>query len=44
LDFAARGKVNCHVEVHQFIDLNEVFDTLRAGKVLGRIVLDVGGE
>ena len=44
LDFAARGKVNCHVEVHPFKELNEVFETLRAGKVLGRIVLNVGGD
>jgi len=42
LDFAARGKVTAQVEVHPFSDLNEVFGRLRQGKVMGRIVLDVG--
>ncbi len=42
LDFAARGKVTAQVEAHPFSDLNEVFGRLRQGKVMGRIVLDVG--
>lgn len=44
LDFAAQGKVNCHVDVHSFKELNEMFDTLRSGNVLGRIVLNVGKD
>ena len=44
LDFAARGKVHCHVETHPFADLNDVFDNLRQGKVMGRVVLNIGKE
>lgn len=44
LDFAAQGKVNCHVDVHPFEELNQMFDDLRSGKVLGRIVLNVSGD
>lgn len=42
LDFAARGKVVAQVETHPFSDLNDVFGRLREGKVMGRVVLDVG--
>lgn len=41
LDFAARGKVKCEIETHKFDSLNEVFDKLRKGKLLGRTVLDL---
>ncbi len=41
LDFAARGKVHCHVETHAFQELNDVFDRLRAGQVMGRVVLEM---
>lgn len=44
LDFAARGKVTAQIETHPFAELNEVFGRLRQGKVLGRIVLEVGKE
>lgn len=43
LDFAARGKVKCHTEMHGFGELNQVFDQLRSGKVMGRLVLSVDG-
>lgn len=44
LDFAARGKVTAQVETHPFAELNDVFAQLRQGKVMGRIVLEVGKE
>lgn len=44
LDFAARGKVRCEVEMHSFEDLNEVFDKLRRGQLKGRAVLGFGGQ
>ena len=40
LDFAARGKVKCQIETHNFNDLNDVFDRLRSGKLVGRTVLE----
>jgi alcohol dehydrogenase, propanol-preferring len=44
LDFAARGKVTAQIETHPFSELNKVFGRLREGKVMGRIVLEVGNE
>ncbi|WP_022881319.1 alcohol dehydrogenase AdhP [Gryllotalpicola ginsengisoli] len=43
LDFAGRGKVRATVTTHPFDDVNAVFDEMRAGKILGRVVLEVGG-
>lgn len=44
LDFAARGKVTAQIETQPFAELNHVFERLRQGKVMGRIVLQVGEE
>jgi len=41
LDLAAIGKIKCSIEVHGFRDVNNVLGNLAAGKVNGRIVLDL---
>jgi propanol-preferring alcohol dehydrogenase len=41
LDFANDGKVKATVEVDKFGNINGVFDRMRAGKIDGRIVLDM---
>ncbi|WP_344774310.1 alcohol dehydrogenase AdhP [Gryllotalpicola kribbensis] len=43
LDFAARDKVHATVTTHPFADVNEVLDDMRAGRILGRVVLEVAG-
>lgn len=44
LEFAANKKVRVHHEVVQLDQINEVFDRLRKGKVLGRVVLQIAEE
>jgi alcohol dehydrogenase, propanol-preferring len=39
--FAAEGKVRAHIHRARLEDINRVFADLRAGRVDGRIVLDV---
>jgi len=41
LDFAARGKVKCQIETHDFSTINDVIDRLKKGKLLGRAVLEM---
>ena len=41
LAFAAEGRVAAHVHRAALEDVNEVFDALKAGRVDGRIVLDL---
>jgi propanol-preferring alcohol dehydrogenase len=41
LDFAGDGKVKATVEVDKLHNINGVFDRMRAGKIDGRIVLDM---
>jgi propanol-preferring alcohol dehydrogenase len=41
LDFANDGKVKATVEVDRLGNINSVFDRMRAGKIDGRIVLDM---
>lgn len=43
LDFAARGLVRTHIHHDKLANVNQVFAALKAGKVDGRIVLDVAG-
>jgi propanol-preferring alcohol dehydrogenase len=40
--FAAAGKVRAHVRTAALEDINAVFADLRAGRVTGRVVLDLG--
>jgi propanol-preferring alcohol dehydrogenase len=42
LAFAAEGKVRAHFHRARLEDINQVFADLRAGRVDGRIVLDIG--
>ncbi len=42
LAFAAEGKVKAHIHHKRLEDLNAIFADLKAGKVDGRIVLDIG--
>ncbi|KAK9694832.1 alcohol dehydrogenase [Basidiobolus ranarum] len=44
LDFAAQGKVKCHYKTLTLEDLPSVFDEMKAGKIAGRIVLDLSGK
>ena len=41
LEFAAEGKVRSHIHEAGLSDINGVLDRLRAGKIDGRIVLDL---
>jgi propanol-preferring alcohol dehydrogenase len=42
LAFAAEGKVKAHIHHRRLEDINAIFAELKAGKVDGRIVLDIG--
>lgn len=42
LAFAAEGKVKAHIHHRRLEDINAIFADLKAGKVDGRIVLDIG--
>ncbi|WP_374467651.1 alcohol dehydrogenase AdhP [Ferrovibrio sp.] len=42
LAFAAEGKVKAHIHHKRLEDINAIFADLKAGKVDGRIVLDIG--
>ncbi|KIK66139.1 hypothetical protein GYMLUDRAFT_38655 [Collybiopsis luxurians FD-317 M1] len=41
LDFVARGEVNCHHEVRDFGEVNNVMKELAEGKIKGRVVLKI---
>ncbi|TVY47789.1 alcohol dehydrogenase [Lachnellula occidentalis] len=41
LDFAARGLVKCHYKLEQMDNLSQVFDDMAAGKIEGRVVLEI---
>jgi len=42
LAFAAEGKVTAHIHHARLADVNQVFEALKAGRVDGRMVLDMG--
>lgn len=42
LAFAAEGKVKAHIHHRRLDEINAIFTELKAGKVDGRIVLDIG--
>lgn len=42
LAFAAEGKVKAHIHHRRLDEINAIFAELKAGKVNGRIVLDIG--
>jgi alcohol dehydrogenase, propanol-preferring len=44
LALAARGLVKCSFTSAQMEDINDVFDDMRAGKIDGRIVLEIGKQ
>ena len=44
LALAARGLVKCNFTSARMEDINDVFDEMRAGKIDGRIVLEMGEE
>lgn len=44
LDFAARGLVKCDVHVDKVENINKIVTELRAGKILGRTVLEFAKE
>jgi alcohol dehydrogenase, propanol-preferring len=44
LQFAADGKVKATIEQQPLSSINDIFDRLKAGKVNGRIVLDIARE
>jgi len=41
IEFAAEGKVRAHIHKARLADINRVFAALKAGKVDGRIVIDL---
>jgi alcohol dehydrogenase, propanol-preferring len=41
VDFANRGLVKCDTKIDKLSNINTVFDRLRKGEVLGRIVIDL---
>jgi propanol-preferring alcohol dehydrogenase len=41
--FATQGKVTAHIQTARLEDINPVFADLKAGKVTGRVVLDLSG-
>jgi alcohol dehydrogenase, propanol-preferring len=42
LDLAARGLVNCEYRTARMEEINDVFSEMKAGKINGRVVLQVG--
>ena len=44
LAFAAEGKVSAHIETQPLEAINDIFARLKAGKVNGRVVLEIGKE
>ena len=41
LNFAAAGKVKSHISTDKLSDINHIFDNMMAGKIEGRVVLDM---
>ena len=41
LEIAARGKVKAHISVEPLENINDIFDRMEAGKIDGRIVVDM---
>ncbi|WP_297321995.1 alcohol dehydrogenase AdhP [uncultured Bartonella sp.] len=41
LDFAEHGKVKSHISTDKLSDINHIFDNMIAGKIEGRVVLDM---
>ena len=41
LNLSASGEIVCEVELKKLVDLNIALDRLQAGKVLGKLVLDL---
>ncbi|MET0795530.1 MAG: alcohol dehydrogenase AdhP [Polyangiaceae bacterium] len=42
IEFAAEGKVRSHIHKAKLEDINRIFSDLKAGRVDGRVVLDLG--
>ena len=43
LSFAGEGLVHAHVKAEKIEDINDIFARMHAGKIDGRIVLDITG-
>ena len=41
LSISASGKISCEIELIKLTDLNVALDRLQAGKVLGKLVIDL---
>ncbi len=41
LDFAGRNKVHAEIAVEPLENINSIFERMRAGKITGRIVVDM---
>lgn len=41
LDFASRGKISANISVEPLMNINAIFDRMRAGKIAGRVVIDM---
>ena len=44
LNISVSGKILCEVEVMKLMDLNVALDRVQAGKVLGKLVVDLRSE
>jgi alcohol dehydrogenase, propanol-preferring len=44
VDFAVRGAVKAQIRAIKLHDINSVFDDMRAGKIVGRVVIDMAGS
>ena len=44
VEFAAQGKVRAHIHKAKLEDINGVFADLKAGRVDGRVVLDLNSQ
>ena len=44
LSFAGEGLVHATVKAERIEGINDIFDRMRAGKIDGRIVLDITGS
>jgi propanol-preferring alcohol dehydrogenase len=41
VDFAARGLVKAKIRTAPLAQINKIFDQMRAGKIVGRVVLKI---
>nr|WP_245221876.1 zinc-binding dehydrogenase [Pedobacter kyungheensis] len=44
ISFAVEGKVKAQIKTARLDEINDVFEQMKAGKIEGRIVLDIAGQ